>query len=82
MSRYHGNDEPCAFCGVKYREFRTGLTYRDVFMMHWSYDEDTSTWQYKTRRKVLGRWFAYKQEMWKMHKYECELYLTPQAVGA
>lgn len=76
MSRYHGNGETCPACGETYGNFRTGLTYRDVFIMLWSVDPDPETWQHKRRRTVLGRWHALKKEYWKWHLKECEMYNT------
>lgn len=73
MSRYHGNDQRCEGCGLRYGDFRTGLTYRDVWIMLWMNDDDPATWQYKRRHTILGRWHAMKKEMWAFHKHECEV---------
>jgi hypothetical protein len=61
----------CPHCGLKYRDFRTGFTYRDVFGMLWSGSDDPSTWRYKRRGSVLGKWFEIKQKMWADHVDEC-----------
>jgi hypothetical protein len=52
---------------VTYEEFRTGLTYRDVYQMLWSGSDDPSTWRYKRRRTVLGLWHQIKLQLW--HQY-------------
>lgn len=49
---------------VNYSEFRTGLTYADVYMMLWSGSDDAATWRYERRGTVLGKWRQIKQEMW------------------
>lgn len=71
MSRYHGNAETCPSCGVSYGRFRTGLTYRDVWL--WFYDEsdDRSEWRYKRRGTVLGAWHQHKRELWAEHLSLC-----------
>ena len=67
MSRYKGNDEKCPHCGIKYRLFRTGFTYREVKLMAWDNSDDPKQWTYKRRGTVLGRWHAIKQELWAKH---------------
>lgn len=47
-----------------YNEFRTGLTYRDVYAMLWSPSPDPSTWKYKRRSTVLGFWHQLKQQLY------------------
>lgn len=42
---------------MTYDQFRTGLTFRDVYRMLW-------TRKYKRRRGVLGYWRQLKLEMW------------------
>ncbi len=63
--------EKCPHCGMTYGELRTGLTYGDVFLMLWSYSEDSSTWRYKGRHIVLGLWMSLKLDMWRAHLSEC-----------
>lgn len=72
MSRYRGNSETCKVCGLIYRSFRTGLTYRDIF--EWLRDEskDPADWTYKRRGTILGRWHQEKKTMWQTHLDECE----------
>jgi hypothetical protein len=72
MSRFTGNDQRCPVCGVTYGNFRTGLSYQDVFERLKDYSEDPSDWTYKRRGTVLGKWHQYKQELWKHHLDECE----------
>lgn len=62
----------CPHCGVGYRDFRTGLTYQEVYTMLWSSSEDSSNWRYKRRNTVLGLWHQIKVEMWEEHLHLCE----------
>ena len=71
MSRYAGNSDECPGCGLLYEEFRTGLTYQDVFIMLWTGSDDPNDWRYKRRHTVLGYWHMIKLEMWRMHIHEC-----------
>jgi hypothetical protein len=73
MSRYHGNEDECPVCGLKYRQLRTGYSYQDVFLMLWRGEDDPSEWVYKKRNTVLGKWHQIKQEMWSWHLRECTL---------
>ena len=52
----------------EYRRFRTGLTFRDVRQMLWSYDDDPKTWRHVTRRTVLGKWREIKLKMWSAYQ--------------
>lgn len=73
MSRYKGNHEECESCGIRYRNFRTGLTYGDVWLMFWTpQDAPRDEWKYKSRGVVLGKWHEIKQLFWNQHKEECE----------
>lgn len=65
---------------VSYDEFRTGLTFQQVYSLIWSYSEDSKQWpkgkatpsqrkdgKGKTsgrRHTVLGKWRQIKQEMY------------------
>ncbi len=49
---------------VSYEDFRTGLTYRDVFWMLWSGSDDPRDWRYKRRHAVLGMWHQLKQQLY------------------
>lgn len=72
MSRYSGNDDECPDCGLKYRDFRTGLTYRDVYLfLPWA--EDPQDAPPKRRATVLGHWHQIKVEWWKKHLDDCYL---------
>lgn len=72
MSRYAGNDDECPTCGAKYRDLRTGLTWRDVWLFFWNAtDAPREEWKRKSRGVILGRWFQIKQELWKQHRDEC-----------
>lgn len=65
-------DEACPHCGMTYGEFRTGLTYGDVYLMLWSHSDDPTTWRYKRRHTILGLWMSIKRDQWTAHLAECE----------
>ena len=54
----------CPKCNLKYKNFRTGLTYNDVYNMIFSR-------QWKRRNGVLGYWHEFKLKMWADHKEMC-----------
>ncbi len=54
-----GTDD--CICGLKYRDFRTGLDFAEVRRMMWSNNPDPSTWRHKTRRMVLGHWHEFEE---------------------
>lgn len=49
---------------VRYEDFKTGLTYQDVYAMLWVDSEDSSTWARKSRGAVLRLWGKLKADMW------------------
>ena len=50
---------------ISYKDFRTGLKYRDVYEMLWSYSEDNKDWHPGiSRHTVLGKWHEIKLEMY------------------
>ena len=61
----------CAHCGLKYQDFRTGLTFSEVRNLYWVANPDSDTWKYKRRNTVLGKWREIKLEMWAEHLYMC-----------
>jgi hypothetical protein len=61
----------CSHCGLHYHAFRTGLTFSDVRSLYWVANPDSSTWKYKRRNTVLGKWREIKIEMWAEHLYMC-----------
>jgi len=65
--------EECPICGLRYDDFRTDLTFREVWMQFWSGDPDPTTWVNKRRRTVLGRWHQIKESMWREHLEMCEM---------
>lgn len=67
MSRFHGNDHACPHCGLLYKRFTTGFSYRDVYVMLMDYSTDPKEWKYKRRNTVLGAMFQLKQDLWKKH---------------
>lgn len=78
MSRYVGNNDKCPHCGVRYKEFHTGLNYADVYLWFCTADPDPSTWRYKRRNTILGRWHQEKKEQWKRHiTDQCQAIFRP-----
>lgn len=61
----------CETCGISYADFRTGLSYQDVFGMLWVADPDPQTWRQKRRASVLGFWHELKLGMWREHLELC-----------
>lgn len=81
MSRYRGNRERCPYCQVTYARFKTGLRYRDVFLMLWDNSRNTSEWRYKRRGTILGLWHSIKKELWSRHT-DVECASMEQSYGA
>lgn len=52
---------------IPYDEFRTGLTFVEVRQMLWSPSDDPSTWRYKRRGTVLGKWHQIKRELYERY---------------
>jgi len=67
VSRYRGNGDRCKKCGLTYGKMRTGLTYRDVWLMLWHKTE----FRYKRRGTILGLWHSIKKSMWEHHLDVC-----------
>lgn len=65
------SDEVCPHCRLSYNDLRTGFTFNDIVQMLFSYDEDSSTWRYRRRNTILGKWHQIKQEFWKEHIKQC-----------
>lgn len=63
--------EACPHCGLRYRDMRTGLTFKEVRNMFWVSSEDSEDWQYKRRGSVLGKWNELKKDMWHDHLLLC-----------
>jgi hypothetical protein len=63
--------EACVHCGLTYAALRTGLTYKDVWCMHWVSSDDARKWKYKRRNTVLGKWHEIKRALWIEHLYTC-----------
>ena len=59
-------------CGLLYRHFRTGMSYREVFSQFWKDSEDRGCWRNKRRSTVLGRWHAIKLDLWSQHTAACD----------
>ena len=63
--------DDCPYCGAKYSEFRTGLTFADVKQMFWTASPDSADWKYCRRNTVLGKWHEIKVELWDRHLDGC-----------
>lgn len=63
--------DDCPNCGLKYRDFRTGFTYAEVYQMLWVASDDARDWRYKRRGTVLGKWRQLKLQMWDRHLAGC-----------
>jgi len=61
----------CEVCGMLYADFKTGLTYQDIYDLRWREDADSSTWLYKRRHTILGSWREIKQALWAQHLNNC-----------
>lgn len=48
----------------EYEQFRTNLTYGQVYQMLWSNSDDPKDWKYKRRGTVLGFWHQLKQQLY------------------
>ena len=55
----------CPYCDLAYDDFRTGLTYYDVYHLIFGR-------KYKRRHGVLGYWHALKVEAFEEHTRMCE----------
>jgi hypothetical protein len=71
VSRYHGNHDKCPVCGLTYGEFRTGMSYREVFGFLMDNSDDPADWHNKSRHTVLGKWHELKKQWWAHHLEEC-----------
>lgn len=61
----------CPVCGLPYTRLRTGLCFADVVRLLWSPSDDATTWRYKRRNTVLGRWRQEKLRLWAEHLNAC-----------
>jgi hypothetical protein len=61
----------CPRCDLNYDQFRTGLTFGDVWSIYWTQSLNPQNWKYKRRGTVLGKWHQIKLEMWDQHLAEC-----------
>ena len=57
---------------MTYRQFRTGLTYRDVYEMLCVNSDDPKNWRYKRRGTVLGFWHQIKLQLWERYQDDKE----------
>jgi len=78
MSNYVGNSETCKHCGITYKDFRSGFTYREVYVMLMDYSEDNADWKYKRRNTILGKWHQMKKEAWAHHRDDGECLSDPR----
>lgn len=59
-------------CGAKYRDQRTGLTFKAVRRMLFTSDPDPKAWRNKGRRAVLGFWHELKWSEWQSYHGGCD----------
>jgi hypothetical protein len=78
MSRYVGNNDECPACGTRYGDFKTGMTYREVWLMFYDNSPDPADWKYKRPGTILGKWHAIKKDMFAQHIEECTLAMQSQ----
>jgi hypothetical protein len=64
--------DECPYCALRYKDFRTGLTFAEVRQMFWVDSEDSRDWIYKRRNTVLGKWRSIKLEMFEQHVLVCK----------
>lgn len=62
----------CPHCDLTYNQLRTGETYRSIYALFWSGNDDPSTWVNKRRSTVLGRWHELKLSLWNHHLDLCQ----------
>ncbi len=63
----------CPACRLKYDDFRTGMTFKEVrnMIITIGIDKKTGKTKYGRRNGVLGYWFELKQLFWDQHTGEC-----------
>ena len=61
----------CPYCGLQYRDFRTGETFASIQETLWVGSDDPRDWKYKRRHTVLGRWRMLKMRLWTEHLEYC-----------
>ena len=66
--------DDCPYCGLKYEDLRTGLTFAEVRQMLWVDSPDSDDWKYKRRHGVLGMWHGIKKRMMAEHIEMCKHY--------
>lgn len=71
----------CPICELRYDDFRTGLTFKQVRDQLYVASEDSEDWVYKRRHTVLGRWRMLKLEMWEDHLILCAVFDDDYAAG-
>jgi hypothetical protein len=61
----------CPNCNMHYKDFRTGLTWRDAYESFWRPPEPTKNWVNKTPKNLKGRLWELKQALWAEHIEHC-----------
>lgn len=63
----------CDGCGLRYDDFRTGMSFRQVRrdIIAIGTDGKTGKTKYGRRRGVLGFWHELKQQLWEQHVGMC-----------
>jgi protein-arginine kinase activator protein McsA len=59
------NADTCPTCGINYQDFRTGMTFEEVYYIIYNR-------KHKRRHGVLGKWREIKIEMFNQHMKECK----------
>lgn len=77
---YRGIKTKCV-CGVRYDDFRTGMTFKSVrrliISIHWCTKKDHV--KYGRRNGTLGYWHELKWNLWESHVLSCESVLGAAA---
>jgi len=57
----------------RYKDFKVFGThaYQEMYEALWKDDEDSSTWQYKSRGVILGKLHEIKRKAWEEHLSRC-----------
>ena len=74
------SDDACPYCGIKYRDFRTGETFQSIKDLLWVSSDDPNDWVYRRRNTVLGKWREIKLNMWDDHKQTCRGFYMSERV--
>lgn len=64
----------CGGCGMRYDDFRTGMSFKEVrnLIITIGTDRKTGKTKYGRRNGTLGYWHELKKLYWEAHVGECE----------